>query len=64
MVFAGAPPEEEASGRFRNGCSGNALKDKEKNIEALLRLASENRKRVKNYKFSREECYERTTASP
>ncbi|MDR0411233.1 MAG: hypothetical protein LBH75_04580 [Treponema sp.] len=36
-----------------------SAKDKEKNIEALLRLASENRKRVKNYKFSREECYER-----
>jgi hypothetical protein len=34
-------------------------KDKEQNIEALLKLASENRKRVKNYKFSREECYDR-----
>jgi hypothetical protein len=34
-------------------------KDKEKNIEALLKLASENRKRVKNYKFSRDECYDR-----
>jgi hypothetical protein len=34
-------------------------KDKEKNIEALLKLASENRKRVKNYKFSREECYDK-----
>jgi hypothetical protein len=34
-------------------------KDKEKNMEALLKLASENRKRVENYKFSREECYAR-----
>jgi hypothetical protein len=34
-------------------------RDKEKNIETLLKLASENRKRVKNYKFSREECYDR-----
>jgi hypothetical protein len=34
-------------------------RDNEKNMEALLRLASESRKRVKNYKFSREECYER-----
>jgi hypothetical protein len=34
-------------------------KDKEKNMEALLRLASESRKRVNNYKFSREECYEK-----
>jgi hypothetical protein len=34
-------------------------KDKEKSMEALLKLASENRKRVKNYKFSRGECYDR-----
>ena len=34
-------------------------KDKEKNMEALLKMASENRKRVKNYKFSRRECYDR-----
>jgi hypothetical protein len=34
-------------------------KDKKENMEALLRLASENRKRVKNYKFNREECYDR-----
>jgi hypothetical protein len=34
-------------------------KGKEKNMEALLRLASENRKRVKNYKFIRGECYDR-----
>jgi predicted HAD superfamily phosphohydrolase len=32
---------------------------KEKNMESLLKLASENRKRVKDYKFSREECYGR-----
>jgi hypothetical protein len=34
-------------------------KDKEENMETLLRLASKNRKRVKNYKFNREECYDR-----
>jgi hypothetical protein len=34
-------------------------KHKDKNIELLLKLASENRKRVKNYKFNREECYDR-----
>jgi hypothetical protein len=34
-------------------------KDKEKNMEALLRLASKNRKRVENYKFIRGECYDR-----
>jgi hypothetical protein len=34
-------------------------KDKERNMEALLKLASKNRKRVKNYKFNREECYGR-----
>jgi hypothetical protein len=34
-------------------------KDKEKNMETLLKLASENRKRVKDYKFSREECYDK-----
>jgi hypothetical protein len=34
-------------------------KDREKNMEALLRLASESRKRVNNYKFSRKECYEK-----
>jgi hypothetical protein len=34
-------------------------KDKEKNMETLIKLASENRKRVKNYKFDREECYDR-----
>jgi hypothetical protein len=28
-------------------------KDKEKSMEVLLKLASENRKRVKNYKFNR-----------
>jgi hypothetical protein len=32
---------------------------KEKNMEALLRLTSENRKRVKDYKFVRGECYDR-----
>jgi hypothetical protein len=41
-----------------------STKDKEKNIEALLRLASENRKRVKNYKFSRDECYEKQNIEP
>jgi hypothetical protein len=34
-------------------------KDREKNMETLLQLASENRKRVENYKFNREECYDR-----
>jgi hypothetical protein len=34
-------------------------KDKEKNLETLLNLASKNRKRVKNYRFNREECYDR-----
>jgi predicted HAD superfamily phosphohydrolase len=34
-------------------------KGKEKNMEALLKLAAENRKRVKNYKFVRGECYDR-----
>jgi hypothetical protein len=34
-------------------------KNNEKNMGELLRLASESRKRVKNYKFRREECYER-----
>jgi hypothetical protein len=34
-------------------------KDKEKTMEALLKTASENRRRVKNYKFNREECYDR-----
>jgi hypothetical protein len=34
-------------------------KDKEKNMEALLKLAAENRKIIKNYKFNREECYVR-----
>ncbi|MDR1338721.1 MAG: hypothetical protein LBK58_01475 [Prevotellaceae bacterium] len=34
-------------------------KDKKKSMEALLRLASGNRKRVENYKFVREECYDR-----
>jgi hypothetical protein len=34
-------------------------KGKEKSVESLLRLASENRKRVKNYKFIRGECYDR-----
>ena len=32
---------------------------REKNMEALLKLASKNRKIVKNYKFNREECYDR-----
>jgi predicted HAD superfamily phosphohydrolase len=31
-------------------------KGKEKSMELLLRLAAENRKRVKNYKFIRGEC--------
>ncbi|MDR2192972.1 MAG: hypothetical protein LBP19_00640 [Treponema sp.] len=34
-------------------------KDKEKNIKLFLKFASENRKIVKNYKFNREECYDR-----
>jgi hypothetical protein len=34
-------------------------KDKEKNMETLLKFAAENRKIVKNYKFNREECYVR-----
>ena len=34
-------------------------KDKEKNMEALLKLAAENRKIIKNYTFNREECYVR-----
>ncbi|GHV47297.1 hypothetical protein AGMMS49546_36740 [Spirochaetia bacterium] len=34
-------------------------KDKEKNIESLLKLASENRKIIKDYKFNRDECYVR-----
>ena len=34
-------------------------KDKKKNMDALLKLASENRKIVRNYKFNREECYDR-----
>jgi hypothetical protein len=34
-------------------------KDKEKNMEALLKFAAENRKVVKNYKFNRDECYVR-----
>jgi hypothetical protein len=34
-------------------------KDKEKNMETLLNLASKNRKRVTHYKFNREECYGR-----
>ncbi|MDR1215118.1 MAG: hypothetical protein LBK25_00380 [Treponema sp.] len=34
-------------------------KGKENNMEEFLRLASENRKRVKNYKFIRWECYDR-----
>jgi hypothetical protein len=33
-------------------------KDKEQNMESLLKLASENRKRINNYKFNRDECYE------
>ena len=35
-------------------------KDKEENVETLLKLAAENRKNrkiIKNYKFNREECY-------
>jgi hypothetical protein len=34
-------------------------KDKGKNMDALLKSASENRKRVKDYKFIRDECYEK-----
>ncbi|MDR1147048.1 MAG: hypothetical protein LBK66_00295 [Spirochaetaceae bacterium] len=34
-------------------------KGKEKSVESLLKLASENRKRVENYKFIRGECYDR-----
>jgi hypothetical protein len=34
-------------------------KDKEKSLGALLKSAAENRKRIENYKFSREECYDR-----
>jgi hypothetical protein len=32
-------------------------KDKEKNLKSFLSFASSKRKIVKNYKFSREECY-------
>jgi hypothetical protein len=32
---------------------------RQENMDTLLRLASENRKRVENYKFIREECCER-----
>jgi hypothetical protein len=34
-------------------------KDKEKSMSALLKSAADNRKRVENYKFSREECYDK-----
>ena len=34
-------------------------RDKEKNIDSLLKFAAQNRKIVKNYKFNRLECYER-----
>jgi hypothetical protein len=34
-------------------------KDKKRNMEILLKLASENRKKIKNYKFIRGECYDR-----
>ena len=34
-------------------------KDKNKNIELFLNFASENRHKMPNYKFNREECYGR-----
>jgi hypothetical protein len=34
-------------------------KDKSKNISSFLQFASENRIEAKNYKFNREECYDR-----
>jgi hypothetical protein len=34
-------------------------RDKEKNMKAFLKFASDNRRAVKNYKFNREECYDR-----
>jgi hypothetical protein len=34
-------------------------RDKEKNIDSLLEFATQNRKVVKQYKFNRQECYER-----
>jgi hypothetical protein len=32
-------------------------RDKEKNIKAFLKFASDNRRVVKNYQFNREGCY-------
>ena len=34
-------------------------RDKEKNIKSFLQFASDNRKVINEYKFSREECYDR-----
>ena len=34
-------------------------KDKEKNIKSFLKFVSDNRKVIKDYKFNREECYDR-----
>ena len=34
-------------------------KDKNKNIDAFLNFASQNRIEINNYKFSREDCYAR-----
>jgi hypothetical protein len=36
-----------------------ANKGKEQRISSFLKFASENRKTVENYKFNREECYDR-----
>jgi hypothetical protein len=32
-------------------------KDREENIKSFLNFASKNRKKARNYKFNREECY-------
>jgi hypothetical protein len=34
-------------------------KDRTENIHSLLKFASENRKIIKDFKFNREECYDR-----
>ena len=34
-------------------------RDKEKNIKSFLKFVSDNRKVIKDYKFNREECYDR-----
>jgi hypothetical protein len=34
-------------------------KDRTENINSLLKFAAENRKIIKNFKFNREECYDR-----